>query len=321
MPAETAQSKYSVASWRVGDNQRIYFAVTEIVDTIANRIIHHERPYREGAKLDDTGGTARAWRIRAVFNNTLREQGLDLNGADLFPDVYRRLQRTFETHETGDLVIPGLGEVRARAGSMVGTEGESVDTATADLDFTQDNEDALDRALIRPPTVRATTRRIAEATEFSLKKEGIWHETISGSKARVGIVQAAENLQTLMLSPGRAVNSVEQQARRNRRDIERIIATQREVNEQFSSPRGSTSERQMVTLRDRSAQAEAERSASRPKTKPFVVDVESTSIWEIAARFDQDAEELLELNDSRIANPFNIRRNAVVLVFSTRPRS
>ena len=321
MPAETAQSKYSVASWRVGDNPRIYFPVVEIVDTISQRIVLHERPYREGAKLDDTGGAPRRWQMRVKFNNTLKEQGLDANGADLFPDVYRRLQRSFDAHETGDLVIPGLGEVRARAGTMTSTEGGDVDTADVDIDFTQDNEDALDRALIRPPTVRATTRRLAEATEFSLQQIGAWNETVSGSKARVGLVQAAENLQTLMLSPGRAVNSVEQQSRRNRRDIDRIIATQREVNAQFSSPRGSTSERQMATLRDRAAQAESERSASRPKTVPFVVDVEVCSIYDIAARFDQDAEELLDLNDSRIANPFSLRRGTLVLIFSTRPRN
>jgi hypothetical protein len=198
---------------------------------------------------------------------------------------------------------------------------DAVDTAEATLVFKQDNEEALDRALLRPPTARATARRLAEQTTFTAQRNAVWGRQLSGSKGTVGLIEAAEQLQDLMLAPGRSVQAVQAKARHNRRDIRRLIKTQQQVNEQFTTPRGSATERQLATLDDRQAQAAGERSRGRPTTVPFTVDVEVTSIYEIAARFNQDAQELLELNDSRIEDPFELRRSTTILVFTTRPRA
>ncbi len=313
----TAQEQYDTMSWQVGDAPKLFIPVVSVAPQIGNRIIKHRRPYREGAKLDDTGGEPRQWTIVCVFNNTIIEQGIDDNGRPLFPDVYRALKDSFDQHFTGDLVIPGEGAVRARAETMSAIETfEDVDHVVATVIFVQDNEEALDRALIRPPTARATTRRLAETTVFTAQSLGAWDGDLNG------LVEFAAGVEDLLLAPGRAQNAVETQVRRNRRAIERITDAQQQLAEdvglETNRPRGSSMERQSLLLRDRQAAAAGERSQGRPRVTTFVVDVEVTSIFEIAARVDQSAEELLDLNDSRIGDPFELRRGDPVLVYQTR---
>jgi prophage DNA circulation protein len=320
MADQTAQEQYDIASWQVGEQQRLFFPVEQIQESIGNRLIAHKRPYREGAKHDDTGGEPRTWRLTVCFNNSIVEPGLSQNGRDLFPDVLRLMKRSFDVHECGNLVVPGTGLVRARAQTMEATESvDAIDTAAVVMVFVHDNEEALDRALIRPPSVRATTQRLATQTVFSAQAAGAWDDDLNG------LVEFAAEVENLLLAPGRATNAVETQVRRNRRAIERIREAQvqfaEDVGLETNRPRGSHVERALLMLSDRQAQAGAERAQGRPRTRAFRVDVAETSIFELATRFNQDAEELMELNDSRIADPFTLRRGDVIRVFATRPRA
>lgn len=317
--ARTAQSQYAVASWKVGDEPRIYFPVLEKTPQLGNRIIEHERPGRAGAKLQSTGAKARRWSLRAIFTTRMTEPGAD-NDRPLFPDVYLMLERSFEVQETGDLVIPGTGSVRARAETMQSTESfDEEDTARADLVFVEDNEESLDRSLIRPPTARATTVRQATQTVFTAQASGA-HSTDLND-----LTTFAAELEGALQEPGRSINKVQTQVRRNRRAIQRIAAAGRQTTNDvagpFSGPRGSATERQLLLLSDRQASAAAERSSSLPRIVRFVVDVESCSIFDIATRHDQDPEDLLDLNDSRIADPFSLRRGDAVLVYQSKPRA
>src|SRR5690242_2889711 len=96
-PAEIFE-RYPVAKWRVGSGAPIAFPIQEITETGGNRIVPHERPYRDGGKLDDTGCKPTTWRFRAIFNNSIAEQ--DLANAVLYPTVLRALIRSFRMHET-----------------------------------------------------------------------------------------------------------------------------------------------------------------------------------------------------------------------------
>lgn len=315
--ARSAQSQYGVASWQVGDEPKIYFPVLSVSDQRGNRLVEHQRPNRAGAKIQSTGSRARRWSLGCIFTTQMTEPGAD-NGRPLFPDVYRMLQRSFDSEETGDLVIPGLGAVRAKAESMNGVETfDEIDTVRPDLVFVEDNEDTLDRALLRPPTARATTKRQAEQTVFSAHAVG-GHDLDLDA-----LVTFAAELEGALQEPGRSINKVQAQVRRNRRAIQRVVRAgsqaRRDVTGPFSDPRGSAVERQLLVLRDRQAAAAAERSASLPRSVQFVVDVDQTSLFDLAARFSQDAEVLLDLNDAGIADPFNLRRGDVVLVYATPP--
>lgn len=309
--------RYPTASWRVGDDAPIFFPVEDISEEGGNRIVEHERPFRNGAKLDDTGSKARRWTFAVHFNNTF-DEGVQ-NGVPLYPNTLRRMLRSFDQHETGNLCLPTVGIVRARASSYkrVETTAER-DTATVELTFVEDNEDALDRAALNPPGVVATLVKLSEQTVFSAQKQGLWNEDM------LSLTEFASEIEGLLLAPGRATADLGAVVRSHRNAIQRIIdagtTVAMDVGGLFAEPRGSETQRQLRTMLDREARAEDERTSSRPRTKSFVVDVEQTSIYEISARLNQDVEELMELNASRIEDPFYLTRGEVLRVYESQPR-
>lgn len=316
--SESVYERLEIASWTVGNEGRIRFPVLDITDTKRNRIVPHERPYREGAKLDDTGSAVREFAMRAYFANVLRESGLEGNPAPLFPEMLRKLQASFDVHETGSLSVPTVGVVRCRAVSCIRRDTPANPSGPiVDLVFHQDNEDALDRAIVDAPTVKGSIPALAQQTRFSAQAGGSWDSTLNSLEADVAQLEDALN------APGRATNEVEGLARRNRRLQSRTVASVNRFSQAesrpFSEPSGSQTERQLLVLRDRQAEAAGERARSLPSTVEYIIQVEQTSLFEIAARFDQDLNDLLDLNDSVIETPFKLRRGQVIRVFSTPP--
>jgi prophage DNA circulation protein len=305
---------YAVGKWSVGGRPEIFLPIVDISETGGNRIVPHERPYRDGAKLDDTGSKARSWSLTVVFNNNIDEPGIPDKGQLLYPFVLKRLMNSALIHETGTLTLPTIGDVRARFSEYARRETpEQNDSATVTLTFTEDNEDAFDRATLQPPTVIASLVRLSETTTFTAQSIGVWSSDLASLRER------CNELVTLMKAPGRSVADVATVARANRRAIASVLETARtEIGRLgvFSEPRSSGLHQQLATLADRQAAAEDERSASRPPTRPYVVEVERTSIFEVAAAVGQDAEELLDLNAARVADPFDIERGDVLKVFA-----
>lgn len=312
----TIFEKYPIASWRVGEGEPLFFPVTDITETGGNRIVKHERPHRDGAKLEDTGASPRSWTFTAIFNNSILE-GVQ-NGVPLYPQRLRQIIRSFDVHECGTLVLPTTGKVRARAGTYTRKETpELQDTGVLELNFDEDNEESLDRAALNPPSVVATLRKLAEQTEFTRQRHAV-------STGGLSLTEFAAEVEGLLLAPGRSVSDLGAVVRSHRRSIQRMIDAGTTAANQggglFSEPRGSELQRQLRILLDRASAAEDERTASRPKTKAYVIDVEETSIFEVAARVNQDAEELMDLNSARIADPFYLTRGEVIRIFEAPPR-
>lgn len=309
-------SKYPIASWRVGDGETLFFPVIDITESGGKRIVQHQRPHRQGAKLEDTGLKARSWSVTAIFNNSIQE-GVQ-NGVPLYPQRLRQILKSFDTAETGTLVLPTVGKVRARPDTYERKESpEQQDTATLTATWIEDNEESLDRAALNPPSVVATLLKIAQQTTFTLERNGI-------SDSGLSLTEFAAEIEGLLLAPGRAVADLGAVVRSHRRAIQRMIDAATTAADSggglFSEPRGSEMQRQLRILLDREAAAEDERTSSRPRTKAFVIDVEVTSIFEVAARVDQDAEELMDLNSARVADPFYLTRGEVIRVFESAPR-
>jgi hypothetical protein len=309
-------SKYPTASWRVGDGEPLFFPVLDINETGGKRIVQHQRPHRLGAKLEDTGAKARQWTVTALFNNSIQEAVQ--NGVPLYPQRLRQILKSFDTAETGTLVLPTVGKVRARPETYERKETpEQQDTATLTLTFVEDNEESLDRAAMNPPSVVATLRKLAEQTVFTQHRNGI-------SDSGLSLVEFAAEVEGLLLAPGRGVADLGAVVRGHRRAISRMIDAATTAADEggglFSEPRGSEMQRQLRILLDREAAAEDERTSSRPRTKSFVIDVEVTSIIEVAARVDQDAEELMDLNAARVADPLYLTRGEVIRIFESPPR-
>jgi DNA circularisation protein len=316
--------QYVCAQWQVGRADALFFPVLRISETGGNRIVQQERPFRDGAKLDDTGSIPRQWCLTAHFSNRIAEPGTEQNGEPLYPGVLNAMVRSFDEHETGVLTLPTVGVVRVKAEKYTRTEeSDSIDVGMLELTFTQDNEDALDRAQLNPPTVIGSLKTVANTVTGSLKRDGAWGED------HKSILEFASEIEGLMLAPGRATADLMSVVTAHRRALYRVLNTAQSEMEKaglVGAPtntrevRGSESERLLRTMLDREAAAEDERTASRPRTLAFVIDVEQTSIYEIAARLDQDAEELLDLNAARVSNPFYLTRGEVIRVFESAPR-
>lgn len=302
--------QYTVASWQVGKLDSVSFPVTAIEESGGNRIVPQERPGRDGGKLDDTGGQPRQWNITAVFGTSFEEPGIT---EGLYPGVIRALIRSFDEHETGTLTLPTVGDVRARAATYKRRESTDADDyATLELTFTQDNEESLAGAMLLPPQVVSTINRLAEQTVFSAQSQGIWNEDLKS------LPEIAAEIEGLLLAPGRSVSDLGAVVRSHRRAVQRMIDALESASSTdgvFGDPSASELHRQLRIVLDREAGAEDERSSSRPRAVPFVIDVEITSIFEVAGRLNQDVEALMELNSARIDDPLTLTRGQVIRVF------
>jgi hypothetical protein len=100
-PLDDVFEGYPVGSWTAENAATIAFPVEDIGESGGNRIIERERPYRDGAKLDDTGRKATQFTMVCKFENTITEPGLEINGLkNLYPDVLNDLIASFGIHKT-----------------------------------------------------------------------------------------------------------------------------------------------------------------------------------------------------------------------------
>lgn len=315
-----------VASWTVGGEVVRFPIIGQLRESGGNRIVQHERPYRPGAKLDNTGPRARTWTVQALFNNSIQEEGL--GDALLYPDALRAMVASFESGDTGTLVLPTVGAVRAKAETYERIEDtQERDQGTLTLTWIEDNEEALDQEVFALPSARAVLVRLAEQTTFSAEAAGATDAdlggqpaSISGASTRASLTETAAELEGLLLAPGRAVADLESQARAARWAVQRVRRAQEQlaadVDGQANDPRGSGFWRSLIRLEDTHAAAVDEKFRSLPPTRVFVVDVDLTTLFAVAARVGQDAGDLLDLNSGRIADPMFLERGAVVRVFA-----
>lgn len=315
--------RYPVASWQVGDSPRICFPIDgELAQDIGNRLVRHERAYRPGAKIDSTGPLPDEFNLIALFNNTIVEPGLEQNARDLYPFMLREVVASFRIQQTGTLTLPTIGSVRCRAEKCRRSELVTErDQARLALTFVQDNEEAIAQATFALPSARATVSKQASQTVFSLEREGaVVDADVFTLKTR------ATDVESLLLAPGRTIADLESQARTMRWTLQRMRLTQAQFVEDLGGggtdePRGSEFHRNVARLEDTLARASDEKFASRPRIKTFVVDVPQTNLFELAARFKQDAGDLLELNGERVPDPFLLEQGDVIRVFDTRART
>lgn len=109
--------------------------------TITGSIRKHEHryPHTPGAALETLGRELYMIHFRCNFSQQLKGY------PDLYPSALARLRRMFETEVRDDLVIPGIGTIKAvchqwqqRAAGKENRSGEKVE-----LDFEEDFEDAF----------------------------------------------------------------------------------------------------------------------------------------------------------------------------------
>lgn len=283
--------QYGPCRW-ICQGDDVTWPVKRITESGGNRIVEHKRPFREGAKLDDTGGEPFVWKLDAVFNNTLDEDGLRAD-EPIYPDLLNRLIRSLSIHKTGSLYLPTRGAVRARPRGWERVETDEVrDEGAFTVTFVEDNEDAVDRAALKEPSVSAQLVRLAEQAEFTAAQAGTL--TLGALK------EFCEDLQNLAQAPGRAIDDVTRAAEVVKHTTRKLIRTLRQESERVSqfvfAPHESELARQLEALLDLASAAELQRNASRGGTTRTMVVQADTDIYALAAGLRIDAAVLLDLN-------------------------
>ena len=301
--------QYPAASWTVlGDT--IYFAVEDIDETGGNRIVRRRRPYRDGAKLDDTGSKEKEWDVTAVLENSIEEEGLPTDRA-LYPRALNAMIDSFDLHRTGTLILPSRGAVRACAESYKRRESQSErDTARVTFHFVQDNEDNVDALSFTTPSIRSTARQLVEETTFSSESRGGFAQSLADLEG------AATDLQDAIAAPGEAVQDTDQKAARVVRlaaDTEHQFTVSGQLGRDlFTDPDSWATVRQLHQLEDRSRRAASEKSAlGRVIGITFTT---TRTILDIAAELVQDPASLLDLN-TQLENALSIPAGTIVKVF------
>lgn len=297
--------RYPPPSWQAAGKPAIFFPIEDIQESGGNRLVAHERPYRDGAKHDDTGSRAKRWTLTCTFTNGLEEDGID--GTALYPDVLNALSESFDVHETGTLVLPTRGAVRCRAESYDRDETFAErDSATVRFVFVQDNEDDVTAASFTAPSARSVAVSRATETVFSLEASGVYDDNVAS------LQEFAAGLEALAAAPGQFIDDIEGQGKRfqnacNRIEVAFSTAESRAISEQQAlllDPANSLPGRQLRQLRDVAARATADRLSALPRivSRTFKREV---SLIAIAPQFKQELDTLLDLN-RRYPNPLAI---------------
>lgn len=291
------------------------FPVRTIRESGENRIVERERPYRDGAKLDDTGSKATHWSLEVLFHSTSNESDIDsINGGlPLYPDVLNEVRSLFDTHETGDLVVPTVGKKRVKAVTFERVETwDARDSALVNLVFAEDNEDNVDFRSLAAASANANARRLGETTTFDAQSSGAWHASLSI------IDELAASLESLVNAPGTVEQDVKQVAKRIQGNAVRVGQafknSARAGRDLFNDPSNSRAERKLVRQRDMSARSAAESRRGRPQLVAIVF-YEATTLFRVSVVVNQSFEDLLEVNP--LIDPFFILAGTQINVFTT----
>lgn len=309
---------YPVASWTSDGGSTLAFPVTNIVESGGNRLVIRERPFRDGAKLDDTGSSPIEWSMTALFENTISESTSgepdlkQINGALLYPNVLNDLIDSFRVHETGDLVVPTRGKVRARCQSYQRTEGaEDRDCATLQLVFVEDNEDNVDAQSFTAPSASGSAGYVADETEFSEQSEGMWDFSMQD------LNNLARELQGLANAPGQYAQDLEQQANTVMSNVDKVTTafTQAGVDgrDTLTGAESTVVQRQLQAMKEMAGKARqaAKSGAAAIITKKYD---RQLNIFQIATMEGQNAQKLIEINP-QLGNLLAIPKNTPVRMF------
>lgn len=307
--------QFTVGQWKVGKSRRIAFPVVTVQERGGNRIIERERPYRDAAKLDDTGSKSFRWTVDAIFENSIQESGLEsLNGdTPLYPDVMNELIETFSTHETGDLSIPTRGWVRARIESYDRIESpDDYDAGKLTMVFVEDNEDSVERRAFAVPTVTANAQRLSQQTTFDQQSAGIWGDD------SVSLEEFAAGMETWANAPGDTANDVDAKASSTVGSANRILrafsVSDREGRDPLRNPENSATARKLNATKDIAGRSAMEQRKGKPQ-KVMVVFEHEQSLATISAMLGQDYEDLLAMNP-KIEDPFYIPAGTAIWVYA-----
>lgn len=291
----------------------IAFPVTKVAWTFGNRLVERERPYRDGAKVDDTGSKADRFCVEVLFENSIQEPGLETNGMPLYPDAVNELMAICRVHVTGDLELPDVDAIRARCLDIERIVSADIrDAAAVRITFVADNEDHVGARSIQAPSPKANARRLALAAEFDAQRAEVWDFNVRTLNTLVS------QIETTLNRPHEVVQDTQLLAFQIRSAADRVrrAFTQFGVDgrDTLGQPRGHHVQRKLVDQEEMAGRAQLVAQGGKPTLIVLLLTVDS-SIFQVAAELHQPVEDLIRINP-QLPDPCDIPKGTRVRVFA-----
>ncbi len=115
----------------------IAFPATQVKNSSGRKLVKHVYPYRPGQEIVDLGRQAMTINVSAVFNT---DPFLTKIFGNLYPGRYESLMAAIHAGESGELVHPVFGTLRATCESYSDTtQSTEINTVRLELTFVEDN--------------------------------------------------------------------------------------------------------------------------------------------------------------------------------------
>lgn len=301
-------------TWTVAGKTHVVPAIT-VKRTFGNRLAAHKRPYRKGARHDNTGPDPATWEVTIAAGRHAAEFH-EAIPADFFPAGARALEDSFDREETGDLVTPhGVKRCKASNGLTIWSGSERDSQATT-LTWVEDNEDDTDLAAFELPSARVAG---VDGVDTFL---GFSSQAGAGAGDFFDELKAAfRDLQGIAAYPGEALGQMVAR-------VETITIGVRDTYEAYASapagvvdtmgallndPLAGPALRKLEELVDMAcrAQTEAARKNGARTTKRYD---RTVSIFDVAVDVGQNCNELMEINAG--LDFYEIPRGTPIQVFA-----
>ena len=297
--------------WEIGDID-VTFPSEQVRVSYENRLVAHERAYKNGARVDNTGGKVKVVTVTlAAYNSEWHEP--DVDGVVFYPKVLNGLLASFEENGTGRLTVGTIAPIRAQAKSYERVEThEEVDSAAVVLTWWEDSEDDS-AAEVLPPNAAGAAKTVAKDAAREAEEQGV-NANFTATLRELG--SAAE---TLLTAPESYLGDAQALAKQTAGVVEQVTdtfartssAAVLEIHTLLSDPAGSRAARLTLQLTDMIQRAAgAEPTERQPVSRTFDRDL---SLYAIATEVGNSPSEVLDLNTHLDA--FNVPALTPVLVY------
>lgn len=299
-------------SWQPDGEEKVTFTCASIQESFDPRLVKRERPYRYGAKLDDTGCGPITWSVRTDMFDGLIEDGVPTNQ---FTEIEPKLFLLCQTGKTGFLTLPTRGIVRAKVASWKrGDDLSERDVAQVDITWIEDNEEDIDFYSFEEFSARATSQSFAKLTTQDLGAIGI------SDIDTQSLQNSAFQLEDAAKSPGNNLQEIEARARQlaaKAAKIEQYYTSGPPDADQITNllgvPDSYSAIRRLRNLRDTAQRAVYEQVSSQPKVIVYKPQ-RNSSAMEIALETKNTFGDVLQLNKN-LLDVFFIPKNTPVRVY------
>jgi prophage DNA circulation protein len=318
MPDNEVAQLFPIAKWEV-EGETITIPTLSIDEGYRNRIVSHERVYRDGARLDDTGGGATTWTIAADWYNGNEEQGLEKPDTQ-YPDQVDKMAGMCKVHATGTLTLPTAGPRRCRLESYGRIDNfEDRDQAAVVYVFIEDNEDDSTQADFQQVSGAAAARKKAQEGTDAAFAEGA-----GGGFDMSDLNAFAAELEALANAPGDFVGDLEAKANAIQRKVESVEDTFTRVRNEavtevsllLTNPGASLPLRRLRQVADLGKRMAEKKAAGQLGATTTTTVKKATSIFQLATKFQQDPGKLMTLN-SGIEDMLSIPAGTTITIFDT----